>query len=379
MENKTLYSVSGLFNTPDEIIHASEETVKAGYTNFDIHSPYPLHGMNRAMNLKPSKLGFITLIFGLSGAAFALAFMWWVNVIEYPLVIGGKPLFQLPAFIPVTFEVTVLSAAIFTVVGMLFVMFKFPNNSHPLHDTLYMKRVSSDKYGLTIQALDPRFNELKVREFLKSLGSSEIFSIHYDEEELRAENKIFNPKFILFLAVTALIVSGATYFTLNKLLYMSPFNWMMEQDRVNPQSKSEFFSDGFGMRNPVEGTIARGYTPYKFKGQPENAAKYLVNPLSFDEKVLSIGKKNYEIFCSPCHGNFGKGESRLKGQFPNPPTLHSDKVRNWNDGAIFHVITEGQNVMPAHAEQISIKERWAIVNYVRVLQRAVNAKETDLK
>ncbi|MBM4174990.1 MAG: DUF3341 domain-containing protein [Ignavibacteria bacterium] len=379
MNNKTLYSVSGLFNTPNEIIHASEETVNAGYKKFDVHSPYPLHGMNQAMNLKPSKLGFITLIFGLSGAAFALAFMWWVNVIEYPLVIGGKPLFQLPAFIPVTFEVTVLSAAIFTVVGMLFVMFKFPNNSHPLHDTDYMKKVSADKYGLTIQSIDLQFDENKVTSFLKSLGASEVFSIHYDGEELRTDNKIFNPKFILFLIVTAAVVSGATYFTLNKLLFMSPFNWMVEQDRVNPQSKNEFFADGFGMREPVEGAISRGFTPYKFKGQPENAARYLINSLPMTEINLKIGKEKFEIFCSPCHGNFGKGDSRLKGQFPNPPTLHSEKVRTWSDGAIFHVITDGQNVMPSHAQQISIEERWAVVNYIRVLQSAVNAKESDLK
>jgi hypothetical protein len=379
MEFKTLYSISGLFDAPDEIIQASEETIKAGYTKFDVHSPYPLHGMNKAMNLKPSKIGFITLVFGLSGAAFALAFMWWVNVIEYPLVIGGKPLFQLPAFIPVTFEVTVLSAAIFTVVGMLFVMFKFPNNSHPLHDTLYMKKVSSDKYGLTIQSIDPNFNENKVRAFIQSLGAKEVFSIYYDEEELRTESKIFNPKFLLFLAVTSIIVSAATYFTLNKLLYMSPFNWMSEQERVNPQSKSEFFSDGFGMRRPVQGTISRGFIPYKFRGRAESAEKYLVNPMPSDSIVLADGKKKYEAFCSPCHGNFGKGDSRLKGQFPNPPTLHSDKVRNWSDGAIFHVITEGQNVMPAHARQIPVKDRWAIVNYIRVLQRAVNAKESDLK
>ncbi len=379
MNSKSLYSVSGIFNTPNEIVHASEETVKAGYTKFDVHSPYPLHGMNKAMNLKPSKLGFITLIFGLSGAAFALAFMWWVNVVEYPLVIGGKPLFQLPAFIPVTFEVTVLSAAIFTVVGMLFVMFKFPNNSHPLHDTVYMKKVSSDKYGLTIQSTDQLFDENKVKSFIKSLGSSEVFSVHYDEEELRTENKIFNLRFILFLVVTAAIVSGATYFSLNKLLFISPFNWMMEQDRINPQSNNDFFVDGFGMRKPVEGTVSRGFTPYKFKGQPEIAAKYLINPLPMTENNLEIGKKKYEVFCSPCHGNFGKGDSRLKGQFPNPPTLHSEKVRTWSDGAIFHVITEGQNVMPSHAQQIPLEERWAIVNYIRVLQRAVNAKESDVK
>ena len=84
-------------------------------------------------------------------------------------------------------------------------------------------------------------------------------------------------------------------------------------------------------------------------------------------------------FCSPCHGNFGRGDSRLRGQFPNPPTLHSEKVRNWPDGSIFHVITEGQNVMPSYATQVPRENRWAIIQYIRVLQRAQNAKESDLK
>jgi mono/diheme cytochrome c family protein len=69
----------------------------------------------------------------------------------------------------------------------------------------------------------------------------------------------------------------------------------------------------------------------------------------------------------------------LRGQFPNPPTLHSDKVRAWPDGNLFHVITEGQNVMPGYASQISRDDRWAIINYLRVMQRAHNAKESDLK
>jgi mono/diheme cytochrome c family protein len=84
-------------------------------------------------------------------------------------------------------------------------------------------------------------------------------------------------------------------------------------------------------------------------------------------------------FCSPCHGNFGRGDSRLQGQFPNPPTLHFDKVRNWPDGNIYHVMTDGQNIMPSYATQISKDDRWAIVQYIRVLQRAQNAKESDLK
>lgn len=378
MSKERLYSVSGIFNTPDAIMHAAEETVKSGYTKFDVHSPYPLHGMNRSMGLKPSKLGYITLIFGLSGAALALLFMYWVNVFEYRIVIGGKPLFQLPAFIPVTFEVTVLLATIFTVVGMLFIFFKFPNNSHPLHDTPYMKQVSSDKFGLTIQAIDPLFDEENVRRFMQKMGAIQTYVIEYDESEISTKHNIFDLKFIGLQIVVVVIVASTTYFVLNHLLFMPPFDWMANQAKIIPQKKSEVFADGIGMRPPIEGTVARGHLPYPFKGEPELAAKFLVNPLIPSEEVIEAGRKQYNVFCSPCHGNFGKGDSRLRGQFPNPPTFHSDKVRGWTDGMLFHVITEGQNIMPPHASQIDERERWTIVHYVRTLQRAVNAKETDL-
>lgn len=378
MVDERVYSVSAIFNTPDQITHAAELTVEKGYAKFDVHSPYPLHGMNTSMGLKPSKLGYITLIFGLSGAAFALLFMYWVSVFEYPLVIGGKPLFQLPAFIPVTFEVTVLLAAISTVVGMLFIFFKFPNNSHPLHDTEYMKHVSSDKFGLTIQTIDPLFNEEKVRLFMQELGAAHIYSISYDESELNTKSAVFDKRFLLLQALIVISVASITYFVLNHLLFMPPFDWMAHQAKINPQSKSTVFADGVGMRLPVDGTVSRGHLPYPFKGEPDRAAKFLRNPLLPTEKVIGTGKEQYKTFCSPCHGSFGKGDSRLRGQFPNPPTLHSEKVRNWPDGMIFNIITEGQNIMPPHASQIDENNRWSIVHYLRTLQRAVNAKESDL-
>lgn len=378
MKKNNLYGIAGIFNTPDEITKAAKETVKAGYKKFDVHSPYPVHGMPKAMNLKPSKLGYAALIFGLSGAIAAFLLTYWISAVDYPLIIGGKPFFSFPAYVPVIFEVTVLSASIATVITMLFVFFKFPNNSHPLNDTEYMKKVSSDKYGIVISAEDNLFDEISVSKFLEMLNASEILHI-YIEEGNTSINKILEPKFLTFLLATAIVTSGVTYFALNKLLFMVPFNWMMEQSKLNPQQKSSIFSDGFGMRTPVEGTVARGHLPYPYKNKPEEAGKYLMNPLPVTKSILQLGQKKYDIYCSPCHGYYGEGDSRLRGQFPNPPSLHSEKVRTWSDGRIFHVITEGQNIMPSYSSQLSEDERWAIIHYIRVLQRSLNAKETDLK
>ncbi|MBM4170384.1 MAG: DUF3341 domain-containing protein [Ignavibacteria bacterium] len=379
MSEKILYSYTGIFNSPDEIIHAAEKAVEKGYKKYDVHTPYPLHGMNSVMNLPPSKLGYIALIVGLSGALAALLTMFWISAIDYPIVIGGKPLFSFPAYVPIMFEVTVLSASIATVLAMLFFFFKLPNNAHPLNGTEYMQKVASDKYGISIQCDEKLFEEKSVIEFLKSVHAKDITPIYYDNEEINYKHKIFEPKFILFLVIAGLISSSVTYFTLNKLMFMPPFTWMMDQSRLDVQSSSVIFSDGYGMRNPVEGSIARGSLPYQFQGQPELAGEKLINPLPSTKNVLELGLKKFDIYCSPCHGFYGEGNSRLQGHFPNPPSLHSDKVRNWPDGRIFHVITDGQNIMSSHASQLNVDERWAVVNYVRVLQRAFNAKESDLQ
>ncbi|MFO7526483.1 MAG: quinol:electron acceptor oxidoreductase subunit ActD [Ignavibacteriaceae bacterium] len=374
-KNNNVYGVTALFKSPDEIILAAKKVSETGYTRFDVNTPYPVHGMDKAMKLRPSKLGFVTLVFGLSGAAIALLFMYWTMSVDYPMVIGGKPFFALPAFIPVTFELTVLLATVMTVVSMLAMFFGLPSNRHPLHDTNYMKKVSKDHYGIVIESEDPMFDERKVTEFFASLNPVTVDIVHYPVEEGYA---IFQPRFLLFLLISLIVVSGGTYFLLNKLMYITPFDWMMEQDKLTPQKASVIFSDGRGMQKPVEGTVAKGFIPYPFKGldKPEEV---LLNPFLPTKENIELGKKKFLTFCSPCHGDFGDGDSRLRGQFPNPPTFHSTRGREFSDGMIYHIITNGQNIMPSYESQITRDERWAIVNYIRVLQRAKNASDSDME
>jgi mono/diheme cytochrome c family protein len=376
---KPLYSITALFDSPEALIHAVEETVRSGYTKYDVHSPYPIHGIERAMRLRTSPLGFFALAFGVLGAVGAVGLMTWVSLYDYPLVIGGKPLWSWPAFVPVAFELTVLAASVLTVVTMIVLYFRFPNNSHPLHDTPYMKRVSSDGFGISIQADDPSFEEHAVRDFFARVHGTDVSAVYYDAEDLDHGQHLFDLRFIGLLAGVALVVSGGTYVALNKVAFMEPFSWMMTQNKLKAQSASGLFADGKGMRPPVAGTVARGHLPYAYAGKSDEAGKNLVNPLPATMATLEHGRSLFLTYCSPCHGNFGHGDSRLRGQFPNPPNLLSDKVRNWPDGNIFHVITEGQNVMPSYASQIRPEDRWAVVHYVRALQRAHFAKESDLK
>jgi len=374
-DTKNIYGIAALFNKPDDIITAASKIADSGYTKWDVNTPYPVHGMDNAMKLKPSKLGFVTLFFGLSGTTIALLLMWYTLSVDYPLVIGGKPFFALPAFIPVTFELTVLLATVSTIVAMFAFFFGLPNNDHPINDTNYIKKVSVDHFGVIIEASDPKFSQTTVEQLLKSLNPVSI-EVIYQKEKIRYP--IFEKKFIMFLVVVAVIVSAGTYVTLDKLMFLLPFNWMMDQAKIIPQSRTELFQDERGMRAPVEGTVARGFLPYPFKGVDE-PPEFLSNPLIPTKQNLELGKKKFLTFCSPCHGNFGDGDSRLRGQFPNPPSLHSERIRNFEDGHIYHVITNGKNVMPSYAAQIDCEERWAIVNYIRVLQRSKNASDKDLK
>ena len=263
MNEKLLYGYTGLFDTPDEIIEAAEKTSDAGYKNYDVHTPYPVHGMDSAMKLPPSRLAYIALAFGLLGLSSAFGFMYWITTIDYPVIVGGKPFFSFPAWVPVLFEITVLSASIMTVVSMIAIFFKFPNLSHPLQDTIFMRSVTSDRYGISIEAKDPNFDEVKVKAFFESLNAKDITPIYFDNEEVNFYNTVLQKKFIGFVIVVALLVSGTTYFTLNKLMFMVPFNWMREQEKLIPQEKSTFFADAFSMRTPVEGTVSRDYLPYR--------------------------------------------------------------------------------------------------------------------
>ncbi len=379
VNDKNIFALTVLFNSPNEIIDAVSKVRDAGYTRYDVHTPYPVHGLEKAMKLPTTKIGIFAFIFGLIGVISAVTLITWITLYEYPLVIGGKPFWSWPAFVPVSFEITVLFTAVLSTIVLIVLYFKFPNISHPLHDTSYMKAVSSDKYGIAIEATDPIFDFEKTKEFLESLNPQTLEIIYYNLEELNHKPKVYDLKFILLLIVIGLTSSAVTYFTLNKLMFMQPFNWMMLQEKIKSQEKSSIFSNGIGMQKPVTGTVARGFMPYPYSGQPAEAEKYLLNPLLPTKEVIERGKSKYLTFCSPCHGNFGHGDSRLRGQFPNPPTLHSDKMRAMKDGGIYHIITEGQNIMPGYASQISREDRWAIVHYIRVLQRAHNPKEEDLK
>lgn len=134
-----------------------------------------------------------------------------------------------------------------------------------------------------------------------------------------------------------------------------------------------------GVRLPVPGTVSRDFNPYPYAKDAEAAGRELKNPLKAVKSVLNRGQHVYNTYCIVCHGKAGEGDGSIIPKFPRPPSLQSDKVRNYSDGRLYHVMTVGQNLMPSYASQISPEDRWATTHYLRVLQRSKHPTPEDLK
>lgn len=169
------------FDTPAAVLHAAEKVRDAGYKDFDTHSPFPIHGMDKAMGLTDSKLGLIVFPVGMTGTTLAFLMMWWMNGVDYPLVIGGKPPFSIPSMIPIMFELTVLLSAFATVFGM-FHLNRLPRHHHPLFNSDRFGSFSNDKFFLSIESTDPKWSLEKTRSLLESCHATNIELVEDDDE-----------------------------------------------------------------------------------------------------------------------------------------------------------------------------------------------------
>jgi hypothetical protein len=161
------------FETPDAIIGAAERVRDAGYERWDVHTPYPLHGMDAAMGLGDSRLGWIALAAGLTGLLAAIVMMQWMNGYDYPLVIGGKPPGAYASMVPIMFELTVLLAAFGATFGMLGLN-ELPRYHHPLFYSERFEACSNDKFFISIEAEDKQFDPSATRAFLQGLEPSHV-------------------------------------------------------------------------------------------------------------------------------------------------------------------------------------------------------------
>lgn len=164
------------FVDPDDLVAATERIYEEGYRDFEAYAPMPVHGLPEAVGFPRSRMPLVVLIGGIIGCITGYGMQYYLMAINYPLNIGGRPLNSWPMFIPVTFELTVLFAALSAVLGML-AMNGLPRPNHPLFNVPQFDRATQDRFFVFIRRTDPLFHEHSTREFLQRQGANEVIDV----------------------------------------------------------------------------------------------------------------------------------------------------------------------------------------------------------
>ena len=375
--SESAFAVLGLFDSADALMKAIPAVRARRLGRLEAYTPYPIHGIDDALELRRSPLGGMVLVMGILGALTALGFEYWISAIDYPIVTGGKPPESWEAFVPIMFEVTVLFATFTAGLGMLLLLNRLPYFGHPVLSSKAIKGITRDRFALSIEADAGPVDTAAARAALAAAGAAEVEVLPdigrrpflTSDYVLRTLGGIF----------AACVVSGLLMYWAVKLFpVLPPMAHMLDQPRLNPQKADAFFKDGRGMQMPVAGTVARGYLPLGVTSQEEAAA--LVNPLPRTREVFALGRESYKRRCAVCHGALANGVGSLTAAYgAKPANLQARQFLDYPDGKMYWAIVMGKNAMPSHAADLTETQRWAVVHYVRALQRAQNAKDEDLK
>ena len=492
-----VHGVVSEFTDVDSLLAACRRVRDAGYTKADAFTPFPVHGIDSALGIKPTVLPWIALAAGLTGTSIALVMQIWMNGIDYQYIISGKPYISLPAFIPVTFELTILLASFGTFFGM-WALNGLPRFSNPMFTSERFDRATDDTFFLYIPAKDARFDEEGAKALMGDLGGEHITPVVDDHTPTKI------PKGLL-IALAAGV--GLTMIPLLSLARMrvtksgSPrYHVFFDMDfspSKGAQQVTTLFADGRSARPQVPGVVHRGGLGVESRdwdmnyqtgvdiealsaidapraarlvamiqaveevsevpdaaeeaeenkkvqveedadtdtdtdaevkpnepastetggaepksvqadaksideaakppaepevdaspAEPDKTPWLKKNPLVLDEATLLRGQQQFGIYCSVCHGLNGKGQglvhqrafSILSQTWLQPSnmhdaTLYSDK---YPEGKLFSTITNGIRKMPGYGAQITVRDRWAIVGYVRALQASQNASLDDV-
>jgi hypothetical protein len=173
MTNTQKWGIVAEFDSARAIYQAAEKTTAQGYTRVDAHTPFPVHGLDKALKQGPSPLGWLVLCGGITGICLAQLMMWWMNGVDYVMWVSGKTPYAWETTIPITFELMVLLAGITAVFGM-FGLNKLPRLHHPIFSHKSFWRVTDDRFFLSIEATDPKFDSVQTVRFLESLGGKNV-------------------------------------------------------------------------------------------------------------------------------------------------------------------------------------------------------------
>jgi len=167
------YAVMAEFETPASVLHAAEKVKQAGFRDWDVFTPFPVHGMDRAMGLKNSQVGWFSFIGGCTGYTTGMLMIWFMNAVDYRITIGGKPMFSPFAAFPPSYELTILFGSFGALLGMLFLN-RLPRLHHPLLKNRRFALATHDRFYVVIETSDPKYSDYETRRLLENLGSRHI-------------------------------------------------------------------------------------------------------------------------------------------------------------------------------------------------------------
>jgi len=167
------YALMAEFDTPAATLHAAQKVHDAGFRDWDVFTPFPIHGMDRAMGIKNSKVGWFSFLGGCTGYTTGMLMIWYMNAVNYKIVIGGKPMFSPFSAFPPSYELTILFGSFGALLGMLFLN-RLPRLHHPLLKNRRFALATHDRYYVVIETSDSKFSDYETRRLLESLGSRHI-------------------------------------------------------------------------------------------------------------------------------------------------------------------------------------------------------------
>ncbi|HEY0434168.1 MAG TPA: DUF3341 domain-containing protein [Chitinophagaceae bacterium] len=173
IESTPIYGLIAEFTTPADAMHAAEKVRDAGYKRWDVYSPFPVHGMDKAMGLKNSKVGWFSFIGGVTGYTTGMLMIWWMNAHDYPILIGGKPMFSPFGAFPPSYELTILLGSFGALFGMLFLN-RLPRLHHPLLKHKRFALATHDRFFVVVETVDAKFSPTATRTLLESTGARQI-------------------------------------------------------------------------------------------------------------------------------------------------------------------------------------------------------------
>lgn len=390
--DEELHGLLAEFETPGALIAAARKVRNAGYTEFDCYSPFPVHGIDPAMGIKATRLPIVVFLGGLTGLVLGTLMQWWMNAYDWPWNVAGKPTWSVPANVPISYETTILLSVLTTFFGM-WAANKLPQVWHPFFRLDRFARVTDDGFFLGVEAGDKRFDLEQTRQLLVAAGATHIEECYVDA---RPEARTMPRWIMAAMAVLTMVALIPVALVFKARATKSPdphwhvFSDMDYQPKLKSDQPFADFADGRANRGELPGTVARGQLKADdayYRGIA--GGQWLTGlpaQVEVSEATLARGKQRYDIYCAPCHGFDGAGMGivparveALGGAWPARNLVErGSAVITMPNGQLYNTISNGYNTMMGYASQMPVADRWAVVLYVRALQRSQNAAESEL-